>query len=456
MKKMSVFQIVLLAVFGALAVGGVLIFALAVGSNSGSGIGPVVVWGTLDQTAFTTVLRQATDANAQLAQVTYVHKDPQTFQSGLTQALASGGGPDLVLLEQDEVVKDAGFISGIPTSVMSQSQFDNTFIAAASPFSWSSGSLGFPVLSDPLVLYWNKDMLAGSGFSQPPEYWDQLYAMAQKMRVVDSSGNIQQSAIALGEYANVDNAKDILAALILQAGGEITGLDSSGKLTSELIPKNLSGTTTQAAAGSALTFFTQFADPSQSDYSWNASLPTASQAFAAGDTALYIGYASEEAAIAKANPNLNFGIAALPQVRSAAVPLTVARVYAFAATRTSKNPTGALTAAADLATAANSEALSQALGIPSARRDVLAQASQAQIPSQLVSSGDICKGADPVVCSAQMAVAWVDPDPDATASIFQAMIEDTTSGAQLYTAAIQRADQQLTSLLSQLETTSTQ
>ena len=449
MKKLSIFQVSLLAGFGALAVAGVLIFAFAIGGNTGSSIGPVKIWGTLDGNAFAAVIRQAAESNPQLAQVTYVQKDPATFDADLTKALASGTGPDLFVLRQDYAFKDQQEIAVIPTSAISKNSFDSTFVQAASPFyasDSSQGALAIPIAVDPLVLYWNKDMLASGGSSQPPQYWDEVFGMAQKISAKDASGNIQKSAIAFGEFQNVDNAKAILATLILQAGGTITDFDTAGHLVSALVPK----TGSAAAAGeSALRFYTGFADPSSDYYSWNRALPEAQQAFATGELALYVGYASEQAAIARSNPNLNFGVSALPQIRAASATLDTARVYALAATRAGANSSAAITAAAALATPANAQALSSALGLPSARRDVLSSASQQQLPGELVSKNDICKGVDPIICSAQIARSWIDPDPDATAALFQTMIENTTSGASLVTQSLQRADQSLTQLLSQ-------
>ena len=445
MKKLSVFQITLLAVFGALAVAGVLIFAFAIGGTTNNSIGPVKIWGTLDGNAFAAVIRASADSNPALSQVSYVQKDPATFEADLTKALASGTGPDLFLIPQNYAYKDAGEIAAIPAAQISQSQFDGTFIEAASPFFSSGGALAIPILSDPLVLYWNKDMLASGGASQAPTYWDQLFTLAQNITVKDTSGSITKSAVALGEYQNVDHAKDILATLIMQAGGQLTSLDSAGHLVSALVPKTGTGA---SAAESALRFYTEFADPSKNDYSWNRALPDAEQAFVAGDLALYIGYASEAPAITRGNPNLNFGVAPLPQIRSAPTTLDTAIVYGLAAARTGQNPSAAITVAAALGTAANSDALATAVGIPSARRDVLAAASTRAIPGELVAANDICKGIDPVVCSAQIAQAWIDPDPDATDALFQTMIEDTTSGAALVTQALQRADQQMSQIFS--------
>lgn len=430
MKGLSIFQTVLLAVFGALAIAAVLIFALAVGGGNSSTVGSVSVWGTLDQTAFTTVIRAAAEANPSLMQVTYTQKDASTFIQDLTDALASGKGPDLVLLPQSAAYQEATKLLPIPYTSLSQSQFQNTFVDAANPFLAESGVLGIPLLVDPLVLYWNKDLLATNGFAKPPVYWDELYDMSRKITRRADTGEITKSTIPFGEYVNYGNAKDVLSMLIEQAGGRITTRDQSGKIVPAISPRT--GDPTQATA-SALRFYTEFADPSKDDYTWNRARPDARQSFAAGDLALYIGYASEEPLLSRMNPNLNFAAAPVPQIRGGAASVDFGTAYALSVPRTSGNPTGAVTVAYLLASTGVSKQLSIALGIPSARRDVLSQPAQ----------GDD----DLFNRQAIISRTWVDPDPVKTAGIFRDMIENTTSGAMLLTEAVQRADLEMEHIL---------
>ena len=107
----------------------------------------------------------------------------------------------------------------------------------------------------------------------------------------------------------------------------------------------------------------------------------------------------------------------------------MAHVWGLAASRTGANPDGAITAAFLLASANTAGALSEALGLSSARRDLLSK--KAQADNELSNKQTI------------LARSWLDPNPEATAEIFRAMIENTTSGAQLVTEAVQRADQEL-------------
>lgn len=434
--KMTSFQIILLAVFGSLAIVGVLIFAFAVGRSGNDSVGAVTMWGTLDENTFSTLLRQFSDKDPSFLQVKYAQKDAGTYDTDLTRAIAGGKGPDLFLLRQDYAFKNADQLLVIPyegaSYSISKADFQSRFVDAAAPFLGDKGVLAVPFLADPLVLYWNKDILSTHGFAQPPQYWDELPGMVAAITKKNDAGQLTLSAIALGEYGNVDNAKDILALMIVQVGGTITASDGNGKLTPAL-----GGNTTASigAAEKALDFYTGFANPARpATYTWNRSLPGSRAAFAGGGSALYIGYASEDPLIKKMNPNLNFAVAKVPQIRAASTSIDVARVWGLAVPRNAKNPAGAIQMAYFLASSANATNAARAFSIPSVRRDVLAKKAD----------GDMGVFQDEVI----MAHAWVDPDPIATEGIFKTMIEDTTSGAvPLLSEVVQHAEQQLSRLI---------
>jgi len=432
MKKLSGFQLILLAVFGACAIAGVLIFAIATSTAKSSSVGPVTIWGTVDGPTFTQMIENAATTYPALSGVTYVQKDPSSYAADVTAALAAGSGPDLFLITQDQAVQDSGEVVLFPYTSLSTTQFQNAFVEGANPFLIPKGVVALPIAADPLVLYWNKDLLATAGYAQPPQYWDQLFDMATKLTTRDDAGNILKSTVALGEYKNIDDAKDILAALILQAGGSLTAYDSTGKLDSAVSKVGID--TSEPAVETALRFYTEFADPSKTDYSWNGSLPEASQDFAQGNLALYIGYASEEPLIKSENPNLNFAVAALPQIRGATHSVDMARVYGLAVARTSQNVAGAQAVAATLVSTANSAAYATAFNLSSARRDVL---------SQTVTGDQSLFNMETII-----SYGWTDPNPDETASLFQAMIENTTSGSMLIGDAVGKADAQMTQIIS--------
>jgi len=421
----------LLAIFGASAVAGVLIFAIATSTSKSSSVGPVSIWGTVDGGTFTSMIENAANTYPALSQVTYVQKDPTTYTADLTRALASGSGPDVFLISQDQAVETASEVQLFPYTSVSPTQFRDAFIQAADPFLVPTGVVALPIAADPLVLYWNKDILATAAYSQPPQYWEQLLDMVPQLTQRDDAGTIQRSAVAFGEYVNVENAKDILSALIMQAGGSLTAYDSTNRLGSAMSKSGI--VASEPAAVTALRFYTQFADPSKSYYSWNRSLANSQQAFAQGNLALYIGYASELSQIQSENPNLNFAVARLPQIKNAPHTVDVARVYGLAVSHTSHNIAGAQNVVATLVSAVNSAAYATAFNLSSARRDVLSQTSTGN--QSLFNAATISS------------YSWTDPNSAATATLFQAMIEDTTSGTILVGDAVGRADAQMTQII---------
>ncbi|MCR4281073.1 MAG: extracellular solute-binding protein [Candidatus Kaiserbacteria bacterium] len=433
MKTLSIFQLVLLGTFGTFGIIGVLVFALAVGGNSNSTAGKVEIWGILNGKAISEVLAQAGDTDPNLKEVGYLEKDPATYESELTNSLAVGAGPDLILMRQDYVVEDAGKTIPFPTSDISGAKFQSLYIDAGTPYySSTAGAVALPILADPLVLYWNRDILSAGGVAKPPAFWDEVLNIAQNIKINahTDSGSISKSAIALGEYANVANAKDILSTIILQSGGAITANDNTGRLVASLSPGYGTG---GLGVETALRFFTQFADPSKSYYSWNRSLKNSRQAFSAGDLALYIGFASENAQIASMNPNLNYGVAPMIQIREGGKTVNAARVYALAVSRTAKNPTGAAIVAKLISSPAISKNLSTALGMSSALRDVLAMPADGNY----------------LLFNQQTLIArsWIDPDSAKTSDIFRGMIERVSTGSMQISDSIQRANDELGRIL---------
>jgi ABC-type glycerol-3-phosphate transport system substrate-binding protein len=427
---MSTFQMVLLAVFGTFAVASVLIFAFFIGTDSSSSTGPVVIWGTFDESAFSAVLRQLVETDSRLRQVTYIQKDPTTFRAELANGLASGNGPDLFILRHDETVTEAAKIYPIPYEQLSRETFRNYWVEAADPFLGTGGVLGVPFAVDPFVLYWNRDMLSTAGVARAPQFWEEVYELTRTATRKNDSGSITKSAVAFGEYSNVNHAKSVLSMLMMQAGGRVTARDSAGTLLPVMTARV---NETSQPGDSALRFYTQFSNPTSPDYSWNRSMPEARTAFAQGDLAIYLGPASEEPLIRRLNPNLNFAIAtSVPQVKGADRNVNTGFAYAFAVPLATKNLEGALTAAYILAAPEGSKTLALAFGIASARRDVLAEPAQ---------------GNDAVFNKMALLVrTWEDPNPQETDRIFKDMIESVTSGAARTLEAVQRADQAMRAL----------
>jgi multiple sugar transport system substrate-binding protein len=412
--KMTNFQIIFTGVFVLLILIGVAVFASMGGVGGSAGVGSVVIWGEADQTAFDEALQTLRQQDKSFQDVQYVQKNPSTYTADLVNAMASGTGPDIFLITQESLTPFMNKIATVPYNTVSQATFTSAYIDEAQLFLTAQGSLALPLLVDPMVMYWNRDMLASAGIAQPPRYWNDLLGFAPKVTVLNGASTVRKSAVALGEWRNISHAKAILSALFMQAGDPIVGRDKeTGFLTA------LFGTTPTNApenpAVSALKFYTEFTNPTKTTYSWNHSLPLSRDAFISGDLALYFGFASDYATIESRNPNLHFSVAALPQIEGNSIRSTYGVMTGVAISRAAPNPMGALTIVQKLTDQTGIVAFAQGFKLPPVRRDIVPDTTASAPASVFAESALIARG-------------WLDPDKTSTNALFQNMIESVISG----------------------------
>ncbi len=427
----GIFQLIIIIVFIASAILGVLIFsgAIPIGNDSDKVTGNVVLWGTVRATAILPILENFNTTN-QTFTVSYVEKSPETFDQSLLEALASGTGPDMFFLPDNLAFHYSNKIFPIPYDSYSLSQFKNTFAGAGEVFLTSGGILAFPMVIDPLVMYYNRSILDSNAVIYPPQTWNELSAQVPLLTKKDNSNRLIKSAVALGQFSNVAHGKDILSAMFMQTGNPIIGA-KDGTLSSFLNVFN-----EKYDLGSILQFYTDFADPAHPTYSWNRSFSSSTTAFSSEDLAFYFGFPSEFQSLVARNPNQNLGVAPIPQLADATSKVTSARVTGIAISSASKNLATAFTAASMIATGDFASKLATSLGIPPARRDLLA-----------VRPGDAYS---PVFYdSALYAKSWLDPSPKGTDDIFRRMVDMTLSNNMTARDAINDGSSKMDLLLLQ-------
>ncbi|MDB5254246.1 MAG: hypothetical protein JWL80_312 [Parcubacteria group bacterium] len=425
---MSKFQLFLLLFFGVAIVGAVLVFSF-VHTGSGTTSARITIWGDISSYDFNTFLSESGLSSDSTLTLTYTEKSADTFDTDFTEALAEGTGPDLVILSQDKVWKQRNKLSIIPYTTVSQKDFINTFADEGTLFLNSAGSYALPLTIDPLVMFYNRDLLSSASLALPPAYWDQMYDYAAKLTARDNAGNITKSAIALGTSSNIPHAKEILSLLMLQAGTPITDIQGSS-INSELLNAyNLPN----SPADSALDFYTQFSDPAKPFYSWNRSQLPALTSFISGDSALYLGFASELRELKAKSPTLALGIMAVPQSRVAGKSFTFGQMKAVAIVKSSPNQAAAYSAALKLSSSDTSSKLATLLGIAPARRTLLAN-----------KPGDLYLST--FYDAAIQAKGWLDPDTVKTRKIFTDMIDSVTSGRSDRSNALRTAEDKLNTL----------
>ena len=425
---MSKFQLILLFVFGAFILLAVVMFSTSK-SNSNSAT-KVTIWGNISSHDFYELINQAGLSSDKVINYVYVEKSLDTFDTVFTEALAEDKGPDLIIVPIENIWKNKSRLTPISTKSISESDFKNAFIEEGELLLTANGIYALPVLNDPMVLYWNRDLFTKASLAKPPVYWDEIYDYAEKLTQKDAAGNLIKSTITLGESKNIPNSKEILSLLMLQAGTPITSF--VGTELKAQINQNFNLSYTPGVT--ALDFYTQFANPLKPFYSWNRSLKNASTAFIAGDVAMYLGFASELAELKAKNPNLNLGIAAVPQSRASGKAITYGKLQGVSLVRGSRNPSAALTAVLKLSSKDVAKKLSDITFLPSARRDLLSQRPEDTNLTIFYSASLQSRG-------------WLDPDHSKSKLIFNDMIDSVTSGRVRTKEAVLKADRELESLI---------
>jgi len=423
---MSKFQIIFIAIFIVCIIAGVALFATYKGENNSDTLPAITVWGTFPQSVISNLVTRINNTRPTSITVDYVEKTEANFNKDFIEALARGEGPDAILLPQDMLTRHEDKIIAIPYEALSERDFKNTYIPQAELYLTQAGSLAIPFSVDPLVMFWNRDLFTNAGIATYPVFWDEFGNLTKKIDVKDVNSNIRRSAIALGEFVNVNNAREILGALLMQAGNPVTR-KIENRLISTLGSGDFNGTNSSTEA---ISFFTQFSDPRHPQYSWNRSLPNSKSWFLSGNLATYFGFSSELFDIREKNPNIDFDVAPLPQPRNGKVKTTYGMMYGFSIIKNTKDAALTYTVLSILASPTSLSMLNEISYLPPVRRDMIAQGSKDPYQTIFYNSALISRD-------------WLDIDIAKTRAIFKKMIESVTSGREPIYSAIERAQEEM-------------
>ncbi|MEI6462105.1 MAG: extracellular solute-binding protein [bacterium] len=308
-KKIILISVIVIGILGVVGVGVVVINAIR---NQSSAIpstdtsATLRIWGLWENEG---IMKSAIDAYKKVKPnitVSYSNREQisSNYKSTLKSRLAEGNSqqvPDIFMIHNSWTEDFSKYMTPVPTTTFTSSQYTNTFFPAVSDsFTYKNNSYALPIGIDGLGVYYNKKLLTDKGYTLPAENWDQFKDQAKKLTRFDSNGNILVGGVGMGTMNNVDFSYEILSMLMLQNGATMTdpttGLTTFG---------------TDAAASSALKFYTDFATV---DKGWNKTLPRDITMFAEGRLAMMFAPLWRADSIKKANPTLDFDIAPVPQL----------------------------------------------------------------------------------------------------------------------------------------------
>lgn len=412
--KLRPFELVLVTVFGLLA-----LLALAMISTykppkdvTTQTLGnSVVIWGTVPSSAFQAVLMPLKEKVKAYSVVSYIEKDARNFDDELLNALAEGRGPDIVFIPSDKLVQMRSKIQPVSYESFPLRDFENLYIDGAKIFALADGVYSYPVAIDPLMMYYNRDLLGTKNIINPPSTWEAVVNdIIPTMVKRDFSRNIILSPLAFGEYRNINNGFAILSMLLLQSGSALVP-ERNGQYQMLM---NTTADGTGKPFENALTFYTNFASPSNPLYSWNRALGLDRDEFLKEKLVLYFGKGSEARSLAAQNPNLNFDIAEVPQGATATIRRTSASFYGLSLLKSSANKPGAFAVLQELGTANQSKILADALNMAPAHRTTLNAGSNDRYGRVIYQASIVGRG-------------WLSPAPARANEIFGQMVEDVLS-----------------------------
>jgi ABC-type glycerol-3-phosphate transport system substrate-binding protein len=428
------FQTIFLAIFLAFFVFAVLIFSgiLPIGKSKNSGSAPqgkITIWGTFPSLELSKVFDSINNANRDLI-IVYTQKPQSTYQQALIEAFATGTGPDMFFISEDMILKNKPFIYTLPYASYQEKVFRDTFIDGAEIYLDNDGVIGLPIVIDPLVMYYNKTLLANAGVALPPEYWDEIFPLVDKFTKKKTDGTISESTIALGTFDNITHAKDILSLLLMQGGNPI--MVRNGSAVNSTLKERFS--LPVSPIESVLAFYNSFSNASDRAYSWNRGLLPSYDMFTGGKLAFYLGRASELFKIEAINPNLSFDVTNVPQTRGTSTIRTYGKIYGLVINKKSPNTASAFGVLGLMTTDENLQNIATALSLPPSSRLLLAK-----LPN------------DPYLYSffksAIVVRSWLDPESSATDKIFSNLISNVLSNKLKLSDAVSKADDEIKALL---------
>lgn len=405
--------------------------------NIGGGqVQPVTLqlWGVFDdRTAFDQVIRDFQSKNPTV-KVVYRKFSFEDYEKTLIDSLAAGTGPDMFMIHNTWLPKHGDKMSPLPDKLskdepaMTFKDFQSQFVdVAADDLTYGAKIYALPLYVDTLALFYNKEILNSYGITRPAQSWDEFNSDVETITRLDGSGNIAQSAAAVGTAKNINRSTDVLMSLMIQSGVRMVDNENSSATFSRSVNNTAVGEV-------ALKYYTDFANPAVRTYTWNDAQPYSIDAFVEGKTAMMFNYSHQIPIIKAKASRLSFGVAPIPQISSSS-PKTYANYWAVGVSNRSKIPAEAWRFLTYLTSKDGATTYLNITLRPAARRDLIE-----------LQKSDFDLGI--FALQALTARSWFQADNVAIEEIFADMIETVNFGRANIREALQEAESRVNVLMS--------
>jgi len=291
-------------------------------------------------------------------EIKLVQKQLEGYEEEATNALAAGEGPDIWSIPNAYIPKELDKLSPAPDGMYRKNKDDATtnlqyvqgrFVPLAVRENVREDKVyGLPLYVDTLTLFVNKSLLGKRFFdlqrskadiddklyTTGPRTWNEFVNLVTTY-TVRQGDLITKPAVALGRADNVHNAKDIVAALMLQNGATLVSPD--GITATFNIPITKATGEQYNPGKESLGFFLNFSDPKRPEYTWNSTFPSSYEAFRDEQVAMIIDYADSVKTLKQEVPNFKLASWPLPQIQGEITPLDLGSYWTETVPKTSKN-----------------------------------------------------------------------------------------------------------------------
>ncbi len=271
------------------------------GTSTGSTPVTLTMWGLWEDPQVMAALIQKYQVEHPNVTINYedrsVMKPLVDYKERVYTRLGASDGPDIIRVHNTWVKSMASKLVPAPNNVMTADAYKTAFYPVAVDSAVINDNVyAMPTYYDGLVLLYNKDHFRSVGQEAPPTAWEEFRRLALDLSIWSGDNELVRAGAAMGNASNIEHFSDILGMMFSQAGVRI--------------PADLD----KEAAQHALMFYTNFI---KEDKIWSTSFPEATDAFANGQVSMIFAPVWRIIDIKKASPQLNFGVASVPQAVSA-------------------------------------------------------------------------------------------------------------------------------------------